>query len=300
MSKSDLTSKIKLLKQIPGDGLLELAKNNEIEVPNQYKAEELRETIAENVNFDVISSVYKEFKDAGNTTIHLFKFPMLIKLKKQDIINKLNKNNPKNKDFSITKIENLKKENKIKIRIRAKGKEISEIDAETDEIVTFKPMIQILAILNLNDGFVEIRTRQRKFATQTAVTLSKALDKLQYEDISFDEVEIEQLIELSKTFRNATIKPLDGGISSLRMTATQKSDLNDEKIYNDRTKIIGENVRTGVYLQFNIDRKDDVRKIGCQFNANEGKIYFQTRVRETEINYVLQHIKNIKNARLQT
>lgn len=303
-----MNSKLDILKKIPGDGLLELANKHGIEISNKNNNEIMRKEIAENLKIKDINSIYKEFKDAGNVTIHLFEFPKFslldpnIENEKQEIIDLIKKIKPNNNsnEIKIMKIQIIPREDKLKIWINTKGKEISEIDSETNKLIEFIPLIQIVAVIHLKDGLVEIRTREREIAKLTIAEFSN-LFGIPYNNISFDEDNLEKMVNWASTFRNATMKPLSGGISSIRMTANQNSDLNTENLYIERDSIIGESFRTGIYLQFDINRaEDDIRKIGFQINAKHGKIFFQTITRESEIDTVLTQIKRVKNVSKKT
>jgi len=301
-------NKLELLYYIPTDMLIELAEKNGI--PKYGKKEELIKRLAESekISYEIIEEIYEEFEDAGNITIHLFQFISnnLVRLKQEKNliallkkVNLLDTFNTK-KEIKVTskpeivQIKYVDNNEKIKVRLEFRGKEIIKRDAETKKVIHFHPLIYTLVVIHLKDGLVEVRTRNRDFAKITCERISEIFSDGKYTEIKFNENEIETIINWARTFRNATIKPLSGGISSLRMTASRNSDLRNEGLYAKREKIIGECIRTGVYLQFDFERDGKIRNIGFQINTNQGKLYFKTKSSEKEIDYVLQKIKEIK------
>ncbi|EKF86554.1 hypothetical protein [Methanobacterium formicicum] len=307
--------KIKLLRNIPGDGLVELAEMNEIS--KNMKNKELIDILSDVAEYELIKSVYKQFKDAGRSTINLFQLRSISEFKKKENLEKLrgelNKLTKENSNaLSKFKVADVKilEQKKLKINLESKGKKINEIDAETKEIIDFYPLVKILIIIHLNDGLVEIRTRDHSLANLTCAELSKIICKVRKElneeanclkhiDIKFNENELDKIIEWASKFRNATMKSLSGGISSLRMTASEDSDLREENLYSQRDDILGTCERTGIYVQFDSKVNERTRNIGFQINAKQGKLHFKTQSREMEIDSVLEKIKEIKGLNLK-
>jgi len=303
---NDINKKLNLLKHIPSYRLKNLAE--EFGIPKSGHIEILRRKIAEEVKYMEIEEIYEEYEEAGNVSIYLFQFKRknLLGLNQEEnlrlILKKYDYDNifESQVKIKVTSIPQLviigyanKNKTKIKVRLEFKGKEIIERNAETREVIRFPPLIHTTAIIHL-DGLVEIRTRSRRFADQICKMISKYFNEGSYESIIFNEDEIEELINWVKTFRNATIKPLSGGISSLRMTASIDSDLRNEKLYKNREELIGASIRTGVYLKFDFIFNKEDRSIGFQINSGQGKIFFKTAVSEEEIDYVLSKVKEIK------
>lgn len=304
--------KIKLLRSIAGDGLIELAETNGIS--KNKKKKELIDLIADNVEYECIENVYKQFKDAGRSTINLFQLFGISEFTEQQnlerLISELNNLTGEEdnalSEFRVAETQILEN-GKLKVSLESKGKKINEIDAETKEIVDFYPLVKVLIVIHLNDGLVEIRTKDHKLANLTCAELSKIMRKvkreingnegeaiLNYSNIKFDEDNLDELIEWASKFRNATMKSLSGGISSLRMTASEDSDLRDENLYSQRDTILGACERTGIYIQFDSEINERTRKIGFQINAHQGKLHFKTQSREIEIGVVLEKIKEVK------
>lgn len=315
--KKSKEEKINLLKSIPGDGLIELAEMNEIS--KNLKNKELIEIIADVVNYDCIENVYKEFEDAGKSTINLFQFLGISEFKEnknlEKLILELNKLTEKDSnalsEFRVADVKILENK-KLKINLESKGKKIKEINAETKEIVDFYPLVKILIIIHLNDGLVEVRTRDHPLANLTCAELAKIMRKVKneinenkqdvnliYSKLDFNEEDLDEIIEWASKFRNATMKSLSGGISSLRMTASENSDLRDETLYSQRDDILGDCERTGIYVQFDSEINECNRKIGFQINAKQGKLHFKTQSREIEIDTVLEKIKEVKGLNLK-
>lgn len=303
---NDLDKKLELLECIPTYRLRKLAEDNGI--AKSGNIQELKKRIAENVNFLIIEEIFEEYEDAGNISIFLFEYnknnlldlnqrTKLQALLKKHGIEHLFESKLKIKVTSIPKLVFIgyanKDKNKIKIRLEFKDKEIKTRDADTRRLIKFSPLISTIVIIHL-DGLVEVRIRKRRFAEQTCKKISEYFNNGHYESVIFNEADIEKIINWAKIFRNAIIKPLSGDISSLRMTARTDSDLRKVELYTNRERIIGESIKTGVYLKFDIKSNKKIRTIGFQINLYQGKIFFKTTVNEKEIDHVLSKIKEIK------
>ncbi len=299
--------KLELLKIIPRYELELLARKYGIR-RSGVSIEELRKIIAEIVPYEKIEEIYTRYEDAGNVTIHLFKF------KKENV------SNLSNEDYLLEVLKRYKMEDRfrkrveikptsepkivlidlvdgrIKIKLEAKGPLIIRRDADTRKIIKFSPLISSVAFIHTDTGLVEIRVRERKHAKKVCEKLAEIFNRgEEYESISFSDDELEKIIEWAHTLRNATIKPLHGRISSLRITAARGSDLRDDEIFDKIGEIIGEYSRSGVYIQY-IHQFADGRelRVGFQINSLQGKIFFKSYVSEEVIMYVLSKIKEIK------
>ena len=299
-----LKKKIELLEEIPRYKLDEIAENNDIK--KSLNIRELRKKIAEILLYKKIEEIYEDYMDAGNATIHLFKFKKsnLEGLKEEGNLNKLLKENEIEEFFKNRRVIDLtsspqivlieyknKEKSKIRVVLEFKGFQIRTRRADTRDILVYNPLITIKTIIHL-DALVEIRTRKRDHAKNVLNIIANIFNNDMYEEIKFSEEDLENIIKWAKTFRNTIIKPLSGNISSLRMTAKQGSDLRNIDLYNKRDEFIGPNIKTGIYLQFEYGTKN--RKIGFQINSNQGKLFFKSMVGEEEINFVLSKIKEIK------
>lgn len=301
---AQLKKKIELLEEIPRYRLDEIAENNDIK--KSLNIRELRAKIAEILLYKKIEDIYEDFIDAGNATIHLFKFKKsnLEDLKEEGNLIKLLKENDIEEVFGNRRVIDLtsspqivligyknKEKSKIRIVLEFKGFQIRTRIADTREILVYNPLITIKAIIH-TDGVVEIRTRKRDHAKHVISMISTIFNNDIYDQITFSEEDLENFIEWAKTFRNTIIKPLSGNISSLRMTAKQGSDLRKIDLYNKRDEVIGPNIKTGIYLQFEYGTKN--RKVGFQVNSIQGKLFFKSMIGEEEINFVLSKIKEVK------
>jgi len=306
MSK-EFQRKLEMLSYIRRRDVLEdLAQKYNL--PKSGDIEELRKRLAETVPLEKIEEIYEKFEDAGNVTIHLFRFNRdhIINLKDDNKLLELLKDSGledvfrKKKDVKLTSesqivfIDTIN--GKIKIKLEARGETITKRDAETRKIISFSPLISSVAFIHTDSGLVEVRVRNRRYAKRICDKLAEIFNNREdYQQIDFNEEELEEIITWTTTLRNATIKPLSGTISSLRITAAQGSDLRNEEKYREIEKIIGDSIRTGVYVQYEHTFFDNKKlRVGFQINSQQGKIFFKSYVNEEVIDYVLSKIKEIK------
>lgn len=303
---SENKRKLEMLFHIPRYLLEDLAQKYKL--PKSGKIDELRKRLYEKVPLEEIEEIYEKFEDAGNVTIHLFKFDKsyLVDLENNDQLLMFLKNVrmesifKKRREIKLTSEPQLifidKKAGKIKIRLEARGKVITRRHAETREVISFPQLISGVAFIHTDSGLVEIRIRNREYARRICNKLAEIFNNgKNFEHLNFNEKELERIIKWAKTLRNVTIKPLSGRISSLRITAAQESDLRSEEKYKEIEETIGENIKTGIYVQYVHSLNDNRKlKIGFQINSQQGKIFFKTYVNEEVVDYVLSKIKEVK------
>jgi len=301
--------KLEMLRHIPGYVLKDLAEKHGL--PKYGKVEELRERVAESISLEEIEDIYERFEDAGNVTIHLFKFDKssVSKLRNESELNSLLKDHGledrfgKKKDIKLTSkpqivLVELTSESKIKVKLEAKGETITKRNAETREIISFPPLVSSTALIHTDTGLVEVGARGRSLARYICDELARIFnDGREYQGLNFDEHDLEKIVDWAATLRNVTIKPLSGRISSLRITAAKDSDLRNEEIYRERERYIGECIRTGIYIQYEWSSGGKGQKVGLQINSRQGKIFFKSWVSEEVIDDVLSRIKEIKGLR---
>lgn len=302
-----MLQKLELLKIIPGYELELLAREYGIR-RSGVSIEELRKMIAEVVPYEKIEEIYTRYEDAGNVTIHLFKF------------RKENVGNLSNEDSLLEMLKRYKMEDRfkkrvkikltsepkivfidlvdgrIKIKLEAKGSLIIKRDADTRKIIKFSPLVSSVAFIHTDTGLVEIRVRERKYAKKVCEKLAEIFNNgEECEPISLSDDELEKIIEWAHTLRNATIKPLQGRISSLRVTAARDSDLREEKVLDKIGELVGDYTKSGVYVQYNHQFSNGRElRVGFQINSIQGKIFFKSYVSEEVITHVLSKIKEIK------
>ena len=295
-----------MLSYIPKFFLIDLARKYGI--PSSIKISELREKLAEKASIEEIEEIYEKFEDAGNVTIYLFKFDKenveglsdpktlfgFLKNRGMENVFKKKRHLKLTSEPQIVFVDVIN--SKIKVKLEAKGDPIIRRDAESRRIISFSPLITSTAFIHTDSGLVEVRIRNRRYARKICEKLSEIFNGgKDCNQIKFDEKELKEIIKWAETLRNATIKPLSGAISSLRITAAQGSDLRNEEKYKEIEKIIGESIRTGVYIQYVHEfGENKILKVGFQINSQEGKIFFKTRVNEEVVDYVLSKIKEIK------
>jgi len=305
--KSEFARKFELLQFIPRFALEELAEKHGVK--KSGSTEDLRKRLAEVVKYEVVEDVYEKFEDAGNVTIHLFKFDKgnVSRLRDESVLRGLLREYgmedvfKSRKEFKVTETPRIvfidyadKDKEKIKIKLEFRGPFVVRRDADTRKLIKFSPLLHGVVVIHVDSGLVEARIRSRKFATLICEKVSEYFNNGSYEFVDFSEEEVEEIIKWGKTLRNAILKPLGGGISSLRLTASKGSDLRHERAYREVDKLVGECMRTGIYIQFDYKYDEKVRTVGFQINTRYGKIFFKTYVSEEEIDYVLSKIKEIK------
>lgn len=292
LSDSD---KEKMLSVIPKYLLDELASKYGI---SKYKPiNELRNELAKCAILDEIIELYEKFKDAGNTTIYLYKFNNVDFSSIQQSLNNLVRNFKSTKRNVLTHEPQLtfleEQNNKYKLRFESKGETKYLIDAKTRKLISIDPLISSVVLIYNKTHIIEIRTRSKRYAN---VIHNKLNDLgINCEKIVFNENDLDKIIKWADTLRNATIKPLSGTISSLRITAASNRDLRNENSYHKITDIIGSSIRTGIYIQYNHTLSNNkMLKVGFQINSRDGKIFFKSYVSEEVIEYVLSEIAKLK------
>jgi len=287
-----IREKKEMLKDLPIRILKSIVSQHELS-PSGSK-EDLIEKVAREVSFDEIFSYYQQYLDGGKVTCHLFYAKGIKDIfkevkSKKDIIRTLESygyapQEEVSEKPTLVGVEFLKS-GWIKLKYEYPGVPIKYRDISDKKIKTMVPLFSAIVKFSVSMDIIEIRTRNRKIAKMIFRDIIRNL-KLTGDSIEFTDKQILEWVEWAKTLRNARVKPLTEGLSSVSLTAEKNTDL---RVHSEFKKWIEKGKLRGVIIQF--DYKEYT--LAIQINAAEGKIFFRSFVGEEEIEFVISQASRI-------